>query len=94
MLGIIIGIVTGVAQYFLLLKFTTAVSGGKFSKKTVLFAVTQFLLPFTVLLLSAFLLGEEILGRNFLMWIGIGIVAALIICAVVKFLLISKATKQ
>ena len=93
MLGIIIGVVTGVAQYFLLLKFTTAVSGGKFNKKTVLFAITQFLLPFAVLLLSAFLLGEEMLGRNFLMWIGIGIASALITCAVVRFLVVSKATK-
>jgi len=93
-LGVIIGVATGIAQYFLLLKFTSAVSGGRFSKKTVLFAITQFLLPFAVLLLSAFFLGEDILGKNFLMWIGIGIAAALITCAVVKFLVLSKATKK
>ena len=88
LLGFFIGAVTGTVQFFLLSKFTGALTGGKFGKKAVLFAVTQFLLPFAVLLICAFFLSDELL------FAGIGIAAALVICAVVKFILASKASKK
>jgi len=87
MLGISIGVVAGVIQFFLLMKFTGAVTGGKFSKKTVLFAITQFLLPFAVLLICAFFLEGELL------LVGIGIASSLVLCAVVRFIMVSKAKK-
>jgi len=87
-IGFGIGAVTGVVQFILLSKFTTNATGGKSPSKTVMFALTQFLLPFSVLLISAFLLDGNILP------IGIGIAAALIVCAVVKFLIYARTSKK
>jgi len=81
--GLLIGAVTGVIQFFLLTKFVFAVTSGKFGNKTVLFAVTQFLFPFTILILYGFLFRES------LMWAGIGMASALIISAVIKFVVFS-----
>jgi len=89
MLGFIIGAVSGVIQFFLLAKFTGAVTKGKISGKTVLFVITQFLLPFAVLFICAILLGVEAL-----MMVGIGIAAALIISALVRFFMVSKSSKK
>ena len=86
MLGFAIGAVSGVIQFFLLSKFTGAITKGKVGGKTVLFVVTQFLLPFAVLFLCAILLGVEAL-----MMVGIGIAAALIISALIKFFFFSKS---
>jgi len=83
-IGLLIGIVTGVVQFFLLFKFVTSATGGKSGNKTVLFAITQFLFPFAVLVVCAFIIGESI------MWVGIGIASALIISAVIKFVFASK----
>ena len=88
MLGLFIGIISGVIQFFLLLKFTTSVTGGKAGGKTVIFAVTQFLLPLAVLILCALFLNAN------LMWVGIGMAAALIGSAIVKFVLLSKKDKK
>ena len=88
MLGIVlsaaIGLATGAVQFFLLRKFVTTVTGGKTGYKTLLFAMTQFLFPFAVLVICAFLLPE------YLLWTGIGIAVALISSAVVRFVLVSK----
>jgi len=86
-LGFVIGAVSGTVQFFLLSKFTGAVTGGKSGKRTVLFAVTQFLLPFAVLLSCAFLLSDGLL------LVGIGMAAALIVCAAVRFFITSRAAK-
>jgi len=86
-IGILIGLITGVIQFFLLMKFVFSVTSGKFGNKTVLFAVTQFLFPFTILILYGFLF------RDSLMWVGIGMASALIISAVLKFLLFSDKKK-
>ncbi|MDR2600085.1 MAG: hypothetical protein LBC73_07395 [Oscillospiraceae bacterium] len=80
-LGFLVGILTGVLQYFLLSIFTGAVSGGKFGKKTVLFAIAQFMLPFVVLLISAFILDGNLL------LVAIGAIIALITCAVTRFII-------
>jgi len=85
--GLFIGIIAGAVQFFLLMKFVFAVTSGKFSNRTVLFAITQFLFPFAILLICGFLF------RDSLMWVGIGMASALIISAVIKFLLFPKDTK-
>jgi len=87
LLGFVIGAVSGTVQFFLLSKFTGFITGGKSGKKTILFAVTQFLLPFAVLVLCAFLLSDELL------LVGIGMAAALIVCAAVRFFIVSRASK-
>jgi hypothetical protein len=84
MLGLIIGVISGVIQFLLLQRFTSVLSTGKFTKKTVIFAITQFLFPFAVLVVCAFLISDS------LMWIGIGMALALITCAITKFLIMSK----
>lgn len=87
MLGFIIGAISGLVQYWLLSKFTGNVTRGKASGKTVLFAITQFLLPFVVLVGVAFLLPDD------LMFAAIGMASALIVGAVIKFFFASKAKK-
>jgi len=84
-IGLLIGIATGIIQFYLLQKFTGNVTMGKITNKTVIFAMTQFLFPFAVLVICAFLIGDR------LMWVGIGIAAALITCAVIRFIRVSKS---
>jgi len=85
-LGLLVGIITGVVQFFLLYKFVTSVTSGKSGMKTVIFAITQFLFPFLVLVACAFLLQDS------LMWVGIGTGASLIVSAIIKFVFVNKAT--
>jgi len=83
-IALLIGLATGAIQFFFLFKFVTNVTGEGIGKKTVLFALTQFLFPFAVLVICAFLLPHNLL------WVGIGIAAALIASAVIRFLRVSK----
>ena len=83
-IAVVIGVATGVVQFFLLYKFITSVTGGKMGTKTLLFAITQFIFPFAILVICAFLF------PNSLMWAGIGMASSLITCAVVKFIIVSK----
>ena len=87
-IGLVVGIITGTIQFFLLSKFVTSVTGSKFGNKTLIFAITQFLFPFAVLIACAFLIGDS------LMWVGIGIASALIIGAVIKFVFVSKLSAK
>ena len=86
MLGFLVGAASGILQFWLLSGFTAGVTGenaagSKFSYKTVLFGVSQLLLPMLVLLGCAILLYESLL------WAGAGMAASLIICAVARFLI-------
>ena len=85
--ALLVGLVTGAIQYYLLFKFVNNITGNGVGKKTVLFALTQFLFPFAVLIICAFLLPDNLL------WVGIGIAAALIVFAVVRFVRVSKEKK-
>ena len=82
--SLVVGGATGVVQFFLLYKFVTSVTGGKAGTKTIIFAITQFLFPFAVLVICAFLLPDSI------MWVGIGVAVALITCAIIRFVKVSK----
>jgi len=83
-IALLIGIIAGVIQFFLLFKFVVTVTGGKGGVRTLLFGLTQFIFPFAVLIICAFLIGD------YLMWVGIGIASALIIGAVIRFVFASK----
>ena len=91
MIGLFIGIgvVAGAIQYLLLQKFTGSVTAGKGKSggKSAAFALAQFLLPFVVLVVCALVYVDS------LMWVGIGMASALLICAVVKFVLVSNKNK-
>jgi len=84
----VVGLATGVVQFLLLYKFVTSVTGGKTGSKTLLFAITQFLFPFAILIICAFILPSG------LMWLGIGAAASLVTCAVVKFVFMTKKKKD
>ena len=84
LIGLIIGAGSGVLQFFMLSRFTKAVTGGGLDKKAVLFGVCQFLLPLIVLLICAFLL------RDALLWAAIGMVVVLVSFSFVKFVLTKK----
>ena len=85
MLGFFIGVVTGIVQFLLLTKFTGAVTKGKMTGKTVIFAVTQFLFPFAVMVLCAFFIVDS------LMFIAIGIASAMICGAVARYIITSRS---
>lgn len=79
MIGFFVGIVAGAFQFWLLSKFTKAITSGSFSTKNVLFGLVQFFLPLGVLVGIAFL------RRQDLLWAGIGIICSLIFGAIAKY---------
>ena len=83
-LGLIIGAVSGLLQFWMLAKFTKAVTGGGLDKKAALLGACQFLLPLVVLLGCAFLFYDSLL------WAASGMVAVLVVCSTVRFLLNKK----
>ena len=85
MLGIVIGVVFGAAQFYLLLIGVRSVGTGKVR---ILPLLVQFFCPFAGLLLCAFL------DRGHLMACAIIIIAILLAGAVVNFLLFNKRNKK
>ena len=79
LLAFIIGVVSGIAQVWLLSRFTNAVSCGKINIKVVFIAIFQLFLPLIVLVCCALLLSQNLL------WMGIGMVSSLIVCACARF---------
>ena len=77
MIGLAVGLVAGVFQFWLLLKFTNHITSGNMSTSAVFLGLAQFLLPLAVLLCIGFLRRDELL------YAGIGIVVPLITGAVV-----------
>ncbi|MCL2125143.1 MAG: hypothetical protein FWH33_04050 [Oscillospiraceae bacterium] len=84
-LGLIIGLVSGAAQTWMLTKFTKAATNGEFGKRTIIFGLCQFLLPLAVLLCCAFLISET------LIWAAVGMVVILVGFSLVRFLTSKKA---
>lgn len=81
MVGFAIGAACGVIQFWLLSRFTKLITTGKVEAKAVALGLLQFLLPVGVLVATAFIIRQELL------WAGIGIVAALLTAAIIKFVL-------
>ena len=79
-IGLIIGAVSGAAQFVMLARFTKAITGEGLDSKAMLIGVCQFMLPLVVLLGSAFLLPDS------LMWAAIGMTVTLSALAVTRFL--------
>ena len=71
-LGLIIGVVSGAAQFLMLSRFTKAVTAGRLDKIAVLFGLCQFFLPLAVLIGCAFLLNAS------LIWPALGMVVILV----------------
>lgn len=80
--GLLIGVAVGVAQIFLLSKFTTGITGAGGTSPSasafILAGIAQLLLPFAVLVAVAFLYIEALL------WAGIGAGTSLIILGIIK----------
>jgi hypothetical protein len=81
MLGLVIGIIAGGFQFWLLSKFTKRVTGGSLTASAVLVGLAQFLLPFAVLIGMAFL------RRQDLIWAAVGVTGALIGGVLIKFIM-------
>lgn len=81
MIGFVVGLVSGAAQFWMLLKFTQAVTGGTLSVKTALFGAFQFLVPLAVLF------GCALLIRDDLLWAGVGMSCSLLGSAVTRFIM-------
>ena len=78
--GLVVGVASGLLQFWMLVRFTKAVTGNGLNKKSILLGISQFLLPLAVLLGCVFLL------RDSLLWAASGMAAVLIVCAVARFL--------
>jgi hypothetical protein len=86
MIGLLIGIVSGVFQFWLLIKFVNAITAGTVDIKNMLLGLAQFFLPLGVLVGVAFLRREDLL------WAGLGIAGVLLIGAVMKYRVFARKT--
>ena len=84
LLGFFLGAASGVIQFWMLSRFTKAVTNSQgrisFNNKFVLLAVSQIFFPMIILACCALLL------RQSLLWIGVSMAASLIVCAIARFL--------
>jgi hypothetical protein len=87
MLGLAIGVVAGVFQFWLLTKFTAGVTSGSVNISHVLLGLVQFFLPLGVLVGVAFLRQQD------LIWTASGIAGALMIGAVLKYVVFTRKTR-
>lgn len=76
---LIVGIIFGAIQLLLLIRFAAMLTSGMLNAKCILFGVLQFILP-TVLLI-----GCALFRRQDLIWAATGMVASLLIGAIIKF---------
>jgi len=81
LIGFLVGVCSGALQFWLLTKFTGPAASVKKQHKTLFFALSQFLLPFCVLVGCAFFLSASML------WVGIGMAVSMIICAIIKLII-------
>ena len=81
--ALVVGLLSGFIQLFLIIKFASMLTGGMMGMKCMLLGILQFVLPAVVLI------GYALLWRENLIWVGTGMVAALIVGAIIK-LVISK----
>ncbi len=87
MIGLFIGIASGVFQFWLLLKFTTGITAGVVNIRHVLLGLVQFFIPIGVLV------GVAFFRRQDLLFAGIGIAGALLISAFLKYAVNARKTR-
>ena len=86
--GFFIGAASGCAQFWMLSKFYGQAATRKRSISTVIFVFSQFLLPFILLLSTMMILTDGA------MLVGIGMLAALLLCYVGERLYIKRGKKD
>ena len=79
LIGLVIGAASGFVQFWMLARFTKAVTGGGLDRKAVFLGVFQFFLPLAVLVACAFLL------RDSLLWTGVGMAVSLSVPALIRY---------
>lgn len=88
MIGLFVGIAAGGIQFWLLTKFTSRIASGTgLNLQATLLFILQFLLPLGVLLAVGFLRKGDLLTA------ALGIIASLIIGAVLKYVIITRKTR-
>ncbi len=87
MIGLAVGVVSGVFQFWLLTKFTKGLTTGFVDISNILLGLAQFLLPMAVLV------GVAFLRRQDLIWAATGIAGALIVGAVLKYVVFARKTR-
>ena len=88
MIGLAVGIAAGAVQYWVLSIFTARVTGGAgINVRTALLLALQLLLPLIVLVAVGFLRRSELLPA------ALGIIAALLVGAVAKFIITARKTR-
>ena len=61
LIGLLIGVISGAVQFWLLAKFSRAMTNDGLDKKALLIGICQFLIPFLVLALCAILLDDALI---------------------------------
>ena len=79
LIGLVLGAASGVLQFWMLARFTKAVTDGGLDRKAVFLGVFQFFLPLAVLIVCAFLL------RDSLLWAGVGMAGSLSLLALIRY---------
>ena len=83
MLGVLLGVVCGVVEYFLLYRLTSSISGGK--------PIPIWVIPAKMAALGLTLVPCGFFFAAQLPYCGIAIAATLMLCAVVRFVLLRRA---
>ena len=87
MIGLLIGVAAGVLQFWLLTKFVKGLTTGAVDISYILLGLVQFILPLGILVGVAFIRREDLL------WAGTGIAGALIVGAVLKYIVFARKTR-
>ena len=87
MLGVVIGVIAGVIQHFLMARFRGSAGKDKSKRKVWLYAFAQFLLPFAVFVIVGILLPEELLIT------AIAMAVTLLLSTVLRYLIFTKSEK-
>jgi hypothetical protein len=88
MIGLAIGVAAGGVQFWLLSKFTARItSGAGMNLQATFFFIMQFLLPLGALIAVGFLRRSDLLPA------ALGIIGALIVGAILKYVIITRKTR-
>ncbi|MEL4107100.1 hypothetical protein AAFA46_09715 [Oscillospiraceae bacterium WX1] len=88
MIGLLVGIIAGAIQLYMLMQFSAFISKGIMHGKALMFGALQFFMPMIVLL------GVAVFRRQDLIWAAIGMSGILLVGAVVKFVIYMRGRKE